>query len=86
MLWLIGELRAEEDSVVVLVWRRAVCWVWLRWNMVLLWICDQNSVDDTPVFWLLLNSACAASRPPPFLTLPTGWTGGWEGTQLTQTD
>ena len=28
-----------------------------------LWICDQNSVDNTLVFWLLLNSNCAASRP-----------------------
>jgi len=35
------------------------------------------------MFWLLLNSACTASRPSPFLTLPLqrvgwGWVGGWD--------
>jgi len=36
--------------------------------------------------WLLLSSACTASRPPLFPTLPpqevgSGWAKGWEGTQ-----
>lgn len=50
------------------------------------WICDQNNVDYTEMFWLLLNSACATSRPFLLLTLPLsqgvdwGWPRGWEGT------
>jgi len=27
-----------------------------------LWICDQSSIGNAPVFWLLLSSACTASR------------------------
>lgn len=32
-------------------------------------ICDQNSIDNTPIFQLLLNSACIATRPSLFSTL-----------------
>lgn len=28
----------------------------------MLWICDQNSVDNIRMFWLLLSSAYAASK------------------------
>ena len=55
----------------------------------MVWICDQNSVGNTPMFQLWLNSACTVSRP--FLPLPqprqrAGWgcTRPWEGTQLGQ--
>jgi len=55
-----------------------------------------KTVDNTPVFWLLLSSACSASSlflsPSP--SLPSqqvghGWAGCWEGMQpgqLSQTD
>lgn len=29
----------------------------------------KASIDNTSVFWLLLNSACTVSRPSMFLTL-----------------
>ena len=55
-------------------------------HTVLFWICDQNSVEKTLMFYLFLNSAYTASRSFPFLTLPhqrEGWgcTRTWEGTQ-----
>lgn len=34
------------------------------------WICDENSADNTPMFSLLMNSACTASRHFWFLMLP----------------
>lgn len=33
--------------------------------------CDENSVDNAPMFWLLLlHSTCAVSKLSLFLTLP----------------
>lgn len=48
---------------------------------------DQNSVDNTLMFWLLLNRACTAPRPPLFPTVPPqragrGWERGWRETRL----
>lgn len=56
-------------------------------------ICGWNSVDNTPMFYLLLSSACRPSRFSLFPTLPQQWVGlgwarGWERThqgQLTWT-
>lgn len=28
----------------------------------LFWVCGENSIGDTPMFWLLLTGACTASR------------------------
>lgn len=38
-----------------------------------------TSVDNTPVFLLLLNSTCPASRLSPFLCLPSPKQAGWGG-------
>ena len=53
------------------------------------WTCDENSVDNTGMFALLLSSAYTESRPFLLLTPPhqqEGWgcTRTWEGTQLGQ--
>jgi len=52
------------------------------------WICAENSVDNTGMFWLLLSSAYIEPRPFLLLTPPHqgdwGCTRSWEGTQLGQ--
>jgi len=45
-----------------------------------IYICRQNSVDNTPIFWLLLSSACTASM----LSLQPCSFFQREGTQLRQ--
>ena len=52
----------------------------------MVWICAENSVDNTGMFSLLLSSAYTESRPFLLLTPPhqrVGWgcTRSWEGTQ-----
>ena len=39
------------------------------WYGAMFWICDQNSIDNTGMFSLLLNSAYTESRPFMFPTL-----------------
>lgn len=44
------------------------------------WICNWNSVDNTPVFWLLLSNACTASRILFLLVchpVSQGWARSW---------
>lgn len=66
----------------------AVCCTGFGWDGVnflqsspygpVLWICDQNSVDNTPVFWLLLSSDRTASRLSLRPVPPSQWAGwGW---------
>ena len=64
------------------------------WYGAMFWICDENSVDNTGMFSLLLSSAYTESRPflllkPPHQRVGWGCTRGREGTQpgqLTPTD
>jgi len=39
------------------------------------WICDQKSVDNTPRFYLLLNSLYTVSRPVSHAALPVSRLG-----------
>jgi len=52
----------------------------------MVWFCDQNTVDNTGMFQLLLNSDLTASWLFLLLTLPWQWvswgcTSCWKGTQ-----